>query len=90
MKIEEFEKIFLKELNRNNINIDEKKISYFYEYMLGILEWNDKVNLTAITDEKMFIVKHFIDSLTVNKFLEGSKTVIDIGTGAGFPGINLH
>ena len=89
MKIEEFEKIFLKELNRNNINIDEKKISYFYEYMLGILEWNDKVNLTAITDEKMFIVKHFIDSLTVNKFLEGSKTVIDIGTGAGFPGIPL-
>ena len=89
MRIEEFRKIFLEELNKNNINIDEAKINYFYEYMLGILEWNDKLNLTAITDEKMFIVKHFIDSLTVNRFLEDYQSVIDIGTGAGFPGIPL-
>lgn len=89
MKKEEFEKIFIEETKKNNIDIDEKKINYFYEYMLGILEWNSKVNLTAITDERMFIVKHFIDSLTVNRLLKDRKSVIDIGTGAGFPGIPI-
>lgn len=89
MEKEEFKKIFSEMLKKNNIKFTEKELEKFYEYMIGILEWNTKINLTAITEEKMFIVKHFIDSLTVNKFLEGSKTVIDIGTGAGFPGIPL-
>lgn len=89
MKLEEFKKIFIEESKKNNIEIKDEKINYFYEYMLGILEWNDKINLTAIIDEKMFIVKHFIDSLTVSQFLENSKRIIDIGTGAGFPGIPL-
>ena len=57
--------------------------------MQGILEWNTKINLTAITEEKMFIVKHFVDSLTINKYIKDFKNLIDIGTGAGFPGIPL-
>lgn len=51
------------------------------------MEW--KINLTAITEENEVILKHFIDSLTINKYIEEGETIIDIGTGAGFPGIPL-
>ena len=57
--------------------------------MLGIINWNEKINVTSITDEKEFLVKHFIDSLTISRLLSSSKTLIDIGTGAGFPGVPL-
>lgn len=86
MEREEFKKIFLENIN---IDLTEKQIDDFYKYMQGILEWNTKINLTAITEEKMFIVKHFVDSLTINKYIKDFKNLIDIGTGAGFPGIPL-
>ena len=89
MEKEEFKKIFSEMLKKNNIKFTEKELEKFYEYMIGILEWNTKINLTAITEEKMFIVKHFIDSLTINKYIENKESLIDIGTGAGFPGIPL-
>ncbi len=89
MNIEEFKKIFLEEISKNEIQVKENQIKQFYNYMIGIIEWNTKINVTAITDEKMFIVKHFIDSLTINKYVESSNSLIDIGTGAGFPGIPL-
>ena len=89
MNFEEFKKVFFEEIQKNNININENKIEYFYKYMIGILEWNDKVNVTSITDEKMFIVKHFVDSLLINQYLQGKEKIIDIGTGGGFPGVPL-
>lgn len=89
MNIEEFGKIFLEEIKNNELEVTENQINQFYNYMIGIIEWNAKINVTAITDEKMFIVKHFIDSLTINKYINTSKSLIDIGTGAGFPGIPL-
>lgn len=89
MNFEEFKKIFKEECKKLNIDVTEIELDAFYKYMKGILEWNRKINLTAITDEKVFIVKHFIDSLTVNSFIEDRKSIIDIGTGAGFPGIPL-
>lgn len=89
MNFEEFEKVFLEETKKNNIVIDENKIELFYKYMIGIIEWNDKVNVTAITDDKMFIVKHFVDSLLINQYLQGKEKIIDIGTGGGFPGVPL-
>ncbi len=89
MNIEEFKKLFLEEAKKINVSVDEDMINKFYTYMKEIIVWNDKVNVTAITDERMFIVKHFIDSLTINRFLEDKKSIIDIGTGAGFPGIPL-
>ena len=52
-----------------------------------LLEWNTKINLTAITDENEIIEKHFLDSLTVLKYIKNNDKVIDVGTGAGFPGI---
>ena len=89
MNIEEFKKTFEEEAKNNNITVNNEEIVNFYKYMIGILEWNNKVNVTAITEEKLFIVKHFIDSLLINHYLEGTKSIIDIGTGGGFPGIPL-
>ena len=57
--------------------------------MKNIIEWNEKINVTNITDEKEFVVKHFIDSLTILDYIEDGKKTIDIGCGAGFPGIPL-
>lgn len=89
MNLEEFEKFFLEEIKKNNIIVEESNIELFYKYMVYIIQWNSKINLTAITNEKEFVVKHFIDSLTVNKYIEKGSKIIDIGTGAGFPGIPL-
>ena len=87
------EKIFKEKLknlaNEIEIDLDEDMLEKFYNYKNLIIEWNEKINLTAITDDFEFIVKHFIDSLTINKYIESKKTIIDIGTGAGFPGIPL-
>lgn len=78
-------------LQQLNIKADPKTIETFRLYMEGILEWNDKINLTAITDKNDFIQKHYIDSLLCVGFPEfkSASKVIDVGTGAGFPGIPL-
>ena len=89
MNFEEFKNVFIEESKYLNLEISEKKLKLFFDYMKGIIEWNDKINVTAITDEKMFIVKHFVDSLAINKFAVSSNSIIDIGTGGGFPGIPL-
>lgn len=74
-----------------NIPYDDELIEKFRLYMEGVLEWNEKVNLTAITDRNEFIKKHFIDSVMCYNFEEVQKAeiVIDVGTGGGFPGIPL-
>lgn len=73
------------------INIDEEKLDKFKKYTALIKEWNEKINLTAITDEDDIIRKHFIDSISVleSNVIKNGMKIIDIGTGAGFPGIPL-
>ena len=89
MIFEEFQEIFLEELKKINLKIEKEKIKKFYEYMKILIEWNEKINLTAIKDEKEIIVKHFIDSLTINKYIGNAENMVDVGTGAGFPGIPI-
>ena len=82
--------------NRNDGNtfpdwLDERQTDQFDRYLNEILEWNAKFNLTAIRKPEEIRVKHFLDSLTVAKAsgdLNG-KSLVDVGTGAGFPGIPL-
>lgn len=70
-------------------NINNEKEKLFDTYMKLLLEWNEKINLTAITQKDDIIIKHFIDSLSILKYIENNQNVIDIGTGAGFPGIPI-
>lgn len=70
--------------------LTNEQISKFEKYLELLLEWNEKFNLTAITDKEEIEEKHFIDSLELIKFVDlKNKTLIDIGSGAGFPGIPL-
>ena len=89
MNQNEFENIFQKYLESINIVLSGTQKEQFYNYMNLLIEWNKKINLTAIIEPEEIILKHFIDSLTVNKFIENESNIIDIGTGAGFPGIPL-
>ena len=84
-----FEDKLKEKMNRININLEEKQLQNFRKYKELLLEWNEKINLTSITDEDEIILKHFVDSAIIKKFVEENEKIADIGTGAGFPGIPL-
>lgn len=71
------------------IFLDEKAIEAFELYLQELLKWNQKINLTAIRTEKGIVLKHFLDSLSVLPHLSGVSLLLDLGSGAGFPGIPL-
>lgn len=89
MEFEEFKREFEKYLAKMNISLLKEQYGQFYAYMKLLIEWNEKMNLTAITDPKEIILKHFVDSLTIAKYVKEDKSIIDMGTGAGFPGIPI-
>ena len=78
-----------KAVSNINLCVKDGEAGLFHEYTKELLEWNKKVNLTAITGPEDIIVKHFVDSLSALKFLFPSCRLADIGSGAGFPGIPL-
>ncbi len=88
MDYKEFNKEIKDKLLKIGLTEEQSKITKLFDYMQILLEWNVKMNLTAITEEKEIIQKHFIDSLTIASYCYAGK-IIDIGTGAGFPGIPL-
>ena len=71
------------------IRFSVEQLEQFFGYMDLLVEWNKKMNLTAIIDPEEIILKHFIDSITILKEIEDNSNVVDVGTGAGFPGIPL-
>ena len=89
MELNEFCKEIEEKSSKIDINLDNEICNKLYNYMNLLLEWNEKINLTAITDEKEIILKHFIDSFTINKFINSGDIMLDFGTGAGFPGLPI-
>lgn len=71
------------------IQLNEKQLEAFDLYLQELIKWNQKINLTAIRTEKGIVLKHFIDSLSVFPYLSRTTSLLDVGSGAGFPGIPL-
>ena len=86
---QEFTQILENETKKANIYLSENQLKKLALYKDILLEWNEKINLTSIVDEYEIIMKHFIDCLELVKYIDEDKKVIDVGTGAGFPGIVL-
>jgi len=83
---------FQSELKKRDIPITEAKMRQFDRYLKLLQEWNEKINLTAITQREEVYLKHFYDSLTAGLYVDFSKGVhslCDVGSGAGFPSIPL-
>lgn len=80
---------FIKETNLLGINLTDEELAKFEEYKELLKEYNKKFNLTSITNDNEIYLKHFYDSLCITKAKEllNASSLLDIGTGAGFPGI---
>ena len=79
------------ELKQIDVELTERQIEQFYNYYELLIHWNSMINLTAITQLDEVVTKHFVDSLSLKKIIvdigQKSQSLIDVGTGAGFPGI---
>ena len=89
MEFNEFKEKMIINVDKLGINLSEIQLKQFYNYMNLLIEWNKKINLTAIIEPDEIILKHFVDSLTISKYISDGTKVVDVGTGAGFPGIPL-
>jgi 16S rRNA (guanine527-N7)-methyltransferase len=87
----EFKREFITSLERNSVELElsDERIEKLYELTRIMLEVNASMNLTAITEEKAIILKHYVDSLTVSRYIPNGAKLIDVGCGAGFPCLPL-
>ncbi len=74
---------------RNEMNCSEEQASRLYDLTVRMLEVNQTMNLTAIIDEKMIILRHYVDSLMGSRYIPENSSLIDVGCGAGFPTLPL-
>lgn len=87
--IDSIEKILIEGAGYFGVSLNEAQITAFLKYKGLLTEWNEKINLTAILEDRDIIIKHFVDSLSIMPFLKETGIFADIGTGAGFPGIPI-
>jgi 16S rRNA (guanine527-N7)-methyltransferase len=78
-------------LKEKGIVLSPKQLQQFHTYYERLIEWNEKMNLTAITDKETVFLKHFYDSVTLSFFCDFSRplAICDVGAGAGFPSLPL-
>ncbi len=81
--------IIVEGLNELGFKNDPLLIEKLEIYLATLKKWNRVYNLTAIDEDSEIIVKHFLDSLSVNQYIQHSERILDVGTGAGFPGLIL-
>ncbi len=84
-----FDEVMLKGFDDLSVSVDSDSLDDFYLYFTELKKWNSKINLTSIKDDEEIVKKHFLDSLTLIPFLEGTEKLLDIGSGGGFPAIPL-
>jgi 16S rRNA (guanine527-N7)-methyltransferase len=85
----EYKDLLIEGAKTFGIHLDGKAVEAFELYLKELLKWNQKINLTAIRSEKGIVLKHFLDSLSIFPYFPKSSSILDIGSGAGFPGIPL-
>lgn len=83
------EQLLVEGMKELGINAESNVVDKFIKYMNMLKEWNQKINITAVDEDRDIIIKHFLDSLSISKFIDKGKSIIDIGTGGGFPGIPI-
>lgn len=71
------------------VSLDRRALGAFERFLGELVKWNQRINLTSLCEERSIIVRHFLDSLTPVRFLPRGSSVLDIGSGAGFPGVPL-
>jgi len=92
--LKEDKRILVEGAEKIGINLKKNHIEKFSRYLDLLIEWNQKINLTSLKTPQEIIIKHFLDSLTCIKVIDlysniDKNSIIDIGTGAGFPGIPI-
>jgi len=86
---DKWKRIILSGAGEVNISVDSTQVDQFAIHARELLRWNQKINLTAVTDPLSVAVKHYLDSIAPAKILPHAGSLLDIGTGGGFPGIPL-
>ena len=81
--------ILLRGAEQIGLSLPPPVLERYLYYIAELKHWNERINLTAVTDDREIAIKHFLDSLTIVPYLRGVNKVLDIGAGAGFPGLPL-
>jgi 16S rRNA (guanine527-N7)-methyltransferase len=88
-RMRELKEILASGAEEIGVFLSPQVIASYLLYIEELKKWNEKINLTALTEDLEIGVKHFLDSLTVAPYLHGVRRILDIGAGAGFPGLPL-
>lgn len=86
---EEIREILVNGASELGVALEKDQIEQFSVYLSELKEWNKRINLTTIIEDRHIVTRHFLDSMTPLKHLKGCQRLLDLGSGAGFPGIPL-